>query len=55
MKNVKSKSIKKKKIDKILKQKPVSKKSKSKNILAKLKYQVITILVILLSYFSGFT
>jgi len=53
MKKVKPKPLTKKKI-KVLKRKPVS-KPKSKNILPKLKYQVITILFILLSYFSGFT
>lgn len=41
MKKVKSESIKKKKINKILKRKPVPKKSKSKNTLTKLKYQII--------------
>lgn len=42
MKKVKPELIKKKKIDKILKRKPVSKKSKPKNKLTKLKYQIIT-------------
>ncbi len=55
MKKVKPESMKKKKVNKNLKRKLVSKKSKPKNILTKLKYQVITILFILLSYFSGFT
>ncbi len=42
MKKVKSKSIKKKKINKITKQKPIPKKSKPENKLTKLKYQIIT-------------
>ena len=41
-KKVKPESMKKKKIDKILKRKPVSKKPKIKNKLTKLKYQIIT-------------
>jgi len=55
MKKVKSESIKKKKINNITKQKPIPKKSKSKNKLTKLKYQIITMVFVMLSYFSGFT
>jgi len=55
MEKIKSKYLKEKKISKILKRKPVSKKPKGKNKLTKLKYQIITILFIVLYFFPGYT
>jgi len=55
MEKDKSASTKKKKISKILKRKPDSKKSKSKIKLTKLKYQIITVLFVILYFFPGYT